>query len=263
MVKHSIGSKLFGMLRKKIKVSVFLIAVVAVTSIATSIRAGSSDIILCANKKTGALRYSKGGTCTKLESTLSINPNGAVGPVGPVGSVGTKGADGASGSDGSVGPQGPAGLSWKWVDLNGNQLGQFLDYSDSTFVYNDVIYGFNPSLSNDYSSNYANFMYTDTGCTIPLGTFFSRLGVQDVVYTAPGNDVNASPRIWWKATGVTGTLAGGVTFYRLVGYPGNCTSYTVKDAPTPDSYRGFSYQEVGVYSGSPPEYVAPVTVSRS
>ena len=249
--------------------SFLLVAVFAVTSFATSIRAGSPDIVLCANKKTGALRYSKGGTCTKLESTLSINPNGEVGPAGPAGAVGPKGADGASGSDGgnglngSTGPQGPAGLSWKWVDANGNQLGEFLDYSDSKFVYNNAIYGFNPSTSNDYSSNHARFMYVDAGCTIPLGTFFVSLGAQNVVYTSPGNDANASPRVWWRATGVTGTLSGGVTFYRFVGYPGSCTSYTVKDAPTLDSYRGFSYQEVAVYSGGPPMYVAPVLIARN
>ena len=101
----------------RLKLGFFLVAVVSITSFASTIRAGSSDIVLCANNKTGVLRYSKSGKCNnRLESVLTINPNGEVGPAGPAGS------DGGNGSSGSAGPQGPAGQSWKWVDANGNQL---------------------------------------------------------------------------------------------------------------------------------------------
>ena len=70
---------------QRLKIGALLVVAVATASFATSIRAGSSDIVLCANKKTGALRYSKGGSCSKLESILSISPNGEVGPAGPSG----------------------------------------------------------------------------------------------------------------------------------------------------------------------------------
>jgi hypothetical protein len=252
---------------KNHKLWVFLVVAIAVGSFATNIYAGSSKIVLCANKKTGALRYSKGGTCTKLESTLSINPNGEVGPVGPagpVGAAGPKGADGANGSDGgngsngSTGPQGPAGPGWKWVDANGNQLGEFIDYQHKTFMYNGAIYTFNALISNDYSNDYGNFLYTDASCTTPKGLLFGSYS-QQVVYSAPANNPDATPRVWWQTTNVTGTLAGGDSFYKFNSYTGGtCTLITVQNAPASDTYRGDTYVEVVNYSGSPPTYTAPV-----
>lgn len=257
---------------KNHKLWVLIVVAVAVGSFATNIYAGSSKIVLCANKKTGALRYSKGGTCTKLESILSINPNGEVGPVGPTGpagAVGPKGADGASGSDGgngangSTGPQGPAGLSWKWVDANGNQLGEFVDYSNRTFMYNGLVYVFNPLTSDDYSGNWRDFLYANSSCSIAKGVLHD-LKLQDAVFTAPGNEPAATPRVWWKATGLTRTLSGGETFYRYNDLPGGtCVSYTVQNAPASDFFRGATYSEVAIYSGSPPAYTAPVLLSRN
>ena len=253
---------------QKFKIGILLVVAVATASFASSIRAGSPDIVLCANKKTGALRYSKGGTCTKLESTLSINPNGEVGPVGPAGAAGPRGADGASGSgggngsNGSTGPQGPAGPSWKWVDANGNQIGEFIDYSFPKFMFNGMIYQFNPQLSNSYSLSYGNFIFIDSACTTPKGSF-TILDSQQAVFTTPGNDPNGAPRVWWRATGVTGTLAGGDTFYRFNDIPGGtCVPHTVQNSPTSDFYRGTKYYEVVVYSGVPPAYTAPVLLSR-
>jgi hypothetical protein len=254
---------------QKFKIGIFMVVAVATASFASSIRAGSPDIVLCANKKTGALRYSKGGTCTKLETKLSVNPNGEVGPAGPAGAVGPKGADGANGSDGgngsngSTGPQGPAGPSWKWVDANGNQLGEFIDYELRLFMHNGIIYGFNTLTSNDYSGEFASFLYTDSACTTPKGST-GRLTTQDAVYTAPGNDPDATPRVWWRATGVYRTFSGGDSFYRFNDFPGgSCTLYTVQNAPASDVFRGATYSEVAIYSGSPPVYTAPVLLSRN
>ena len=95
----------------KLKLGFLLVAAIAATSFASTIRAGSPDIVLCANKKSGVLRYSKSGSCSKQESLLSINPNGEVGPAGPAGPVGPAGPAGASGSDGGGGGSGPAGAT--------------------------------------------------------------------------------------------------------------------------------------------------------
>jgi len=254
----------------KLKLGFLLVVVVSMTSLASTIRAGSSDIVLCANKKSGVLRYSKSGKCkNRLEATLTINPNGQVGPAGPagpagpVGQTGASGSDGGNGANGSTGPQGPAGPSWKWVDANGNQLGEFIDYASRLFMHNGIIYGFNSLTSNDYSGDFASLLYTDSACTTPKGST-GRLTTQDAVYTAPGNDPDATPRVWWRATGVYRTISGGDSFYRFNDFPGgSCTLYTVQSAPASDVFRGATYSEVAIYLGSPPTYVAPVTISRN
>ena len=242
----------------RLKLGFFLVAVVSITSFASTIRAGSSDIVLCANNKTGVLRYSKSGKCNnRLESVLTINPNGEVGPAGPAGS------DGGNGSSGSAGPQGPAGQSWKWVDANGNQLGEFVDYSNRTFMYNGLVYEFNPLTSDDYSGNWRDFLYSNSSCSIAKGVLYG-LKLQDAVFTAPGNDPSATTRVWWKATGLTRTLVGGETFYKFNDLPGGtCVSYTVQNAPASDFYRGAKYSEVAIYSVNPPAYTAPVLLSRN
>ena len=251
----------------RLKLGFFLVAVVSITSFASTIRAGSSDIVLCANNKTGVLRYSKSGKCNnRLESVLTINPNGEAGPAGPAGPVGQTGAsgsDGGNGANGNTGPQGPAGLSWKWIDANGNQIGDFIDYFYPKFMFNGMIYQFNPQLSDNYASNHGNFIFIDSACTTPKGSP-SFLNSQQAVFTTSGNDPNGAPRVWWRATGVTGTHAGGDTFYRFNDISGGtCVPYTVQNAPTSDFYRGTKYYEVAVYSGSPPAYTAPVLLSRN
>ena len=254
----------------KLKLGFFLVAAVSIFSFASIIRASSSDVVLCANKNTAALRYSKSGKCNnRLESKLTINPNGEVGPVGPAGPAGPAGPTGASGSaggngaNGSTGPQGPAGTSLKWIDANGNQLGEFVDYNFRQFMHDGIIYSFDLLTSNDYSGEYVSPFYTDAACTIPKGRLF-RQSTQDTFYTAPGNDPDATPRTWWRPTGVYRTINGGDTFYRFDDSPGgNCVLYTVQNSPTGDSFRGKEYSEVVVYSGSPPTYVAPVALSSN
>jgi len=86
-----------------------------------------APLILCANKKTGALRLIPRGNCTTAETKYEINRTGpqglrgATGPAGPPGADGEDGADGqdgvdglngtpgADGAPGLPGPQGPQG----------------------------------------------------------------------------------------------------------------------------------------------------------
>jgi hypothetical protein len=74
-----------------------------------------APVILCANKKTGAVRIITRGNCTAAETKYEINKTGpqglrgATGPAGAPGTNGTNGRDGVDGQDGADGATGPAG----------------------------------------------------------------------------------------------------------------------------------------------------------
>ena len=85
-----------------ISASVALVAggVVAVSATPTS-------ITVCANKSSGAMRYSKAGKCNgKKETKLTL---GQQGPAGATGATGATGAAGAAGATGATGATGAAG----------------------------------------------------------------------------------------------------------------------------------------------------------
>ena len=266
----------------KVKFGFLLLVVVAISSFATSSFAGSSNIVLCANAKTGALKYSKSGSCSKQESKLSINPNGSIGPVGTIGSTGATGPKGETGSTGitgpkgetgstgiagpkgetgSTGPTGADGTSLAWEDANGKRLGVFIDYISRSFLHNGVVYVLNPAVTNDYSGMWSPVFYTNALCTIPKG----RLGValkQDVFYTTVADDWTATPQAWWKPTGVYRTMNAGDTLY-VYSTEGDCTLFTVQAAPAVDSWRDKQYSEVESFVGAPPSYVAPVQLVQN
>jgi hypothetical protein len=230
----------------------FLFSSISATSV---LSARGSTINLCADKKSGSLRYSKNANCRSSENKLEIDPNGEVGQTGPQGPAGPAGSDGSSGQ---TGPQGPAGSNLKWIDANGNQLGDFVDYRFPMFLYNGIVYNFSPLISNGYTGNYGNFLYTDASCTNPMGAT-GVLSTQVAVYSTSGNLLEATPRFWWRSTGVTRTIVAGDSFYRFNDFPGGaCVFYTVQNAPISDVFRGSTVTEVAVYSGIPPSYVSPV-----
>lgn len=59
-----------------------------------SVSAAPTSVVVCASKSTGALRYSKAGTCRATETKLTL---------------GQEGPAGATGATGATGPAGPAG----------------------------------------------------------------------------------------------------------------------------------------------------------
>ena len=257
-----------------------VITAVLVGAVTFANAAGDATLKACANKTTGAMRYLSRGSCKLTETSLSwsqMGPQGlsgpagpagpagaagAAGPAGPAGAAGASGSDGGGGSSGPAGATGPAGPRLKWIDANGNQVGELIDYTNNNFLYNDVIYNFNPTLSNDYSNNWSNLLYTNASCTTPKGAF-STWTTQQVFYTTVADDSDAVPQYWWRPTGVYGTFSAGDTFYSYSGNPKSCTLRTVASAPTPDVYRGSPYSQVAIYSGSPPSYTAPVLVAQS
>lgn len=101
--------------------------VVGGVGVVSAVTGSDTPIVACAHKKTGAMRYSAKGKCTKSESKLSLQapislaasqvagPKGDTGAAGPKGDTGPTGAKGDVGSigqnglEGDVGPQGPTG----------------------------------------------------------------------------------------------------------------------------------------------------------
>ena len=64
----------------------------------------SSKIVACANKTTGAMRYSKSAKCKKTETKVSWNlagTNGTAGAKGETGPAGAKGETGTAGTNGT------------------------------------------------------------------------------------------------------------------------------------------------------------------
>lgn len=59
-----------------------------------SVSAAPTSVVVCASKSTGALRYSKAGSCRATETKLTL---------------GQEGPAGATGATGATGPAGPAG----------------------------------------------------------------------------------------------------------------------------------------------------------
>jgi hypothetical protein len=101
----------------QIKKSLVAFGVVAVAvaglRVASAVSTTSeAPLILCANKKTGALRLIPRGNCTTAETKYEINktgPQGLRGATGPAGAPGTNGTNGRDGVDGQDGATGPAG----------------------------------------------------------------------------------------------------------------------------------------------------------
>ncbi len=84
-----------------------VVASVALGSVAgsfISVSASPTSVVVCASKSTGALRYSKAGTCRTTETKLTLGQQGPTGPAGATGATGATGPAGAAGTySGTVG----------------------------------------------------------------------------------------------------------------------------------------------------------------
>lgn len=174
--------------RDKIKFGFLLVVVVAISSFTTSIYAGSSEIVLCANVKTGSLRYSKGGSCSKQESRLSINPNGALGPAGPAGPAG------ANGSNSSVvSVQDATGTIFTYVGGAGCCTGAIL--------WNGLIWSLTSgAFSNNAIPTGIPVFFIDAACLIPIfGESFAEYNggtfIQATMVTTSDGNATATSRV--------------------------------------------------------------------
>ena len=88
-----------------------VIAGIAIGGVGGVIAASStkSKIVACANKKTGAMRYSKSGKCAKTETKVSWNIAGTNGTNGTADTAGAKGETGTTGAKGETGTTGTKG----------------------------------------------------------------------------------------------------------------------------------------------------------
>ena len=66
----------------------------------------TKTVTVCADKKTGMLRYAKNGKCAKTETKVLLNQTGADGVAGVAGATGAKGETGTAGANGTNGTNG-------------------------------------------------------------------------------------------------------------------------------------------------------------
>lgn len=79
-----------------------------------------TSVVVCANKASGALRYSKNGSCNGIrERKLTLNEQGTTGMIGGTGATGGTGASGTPGTSGTTGASGTAGTSGTPGDAGG------------------------------------------------------------------------------------------------------------------------------------------------
>lgn len=85
-------------LSKRLTIVIVAVALGAGGVAAARAATPGSTVTVCANKSSGALRYSKGGACRLTETKLVL------GQTGPTGATGATGSTGATGASGSVSP---------------------------------------------------------------------------------------------------------------------------------------------------------------
>jgi len=178
----------------KVKLGFLLVVVVAISSFATSIYAGSSNIVLCANVKTGSLRYSKGGACSKQESKLSINPNGVAGPSGAVGPVGSAGAVGPAGSSGKN------GLNSVYLQDAAGTIFTYVPNTYTNILWNGSLWILNSgTFSNSTLPALPAVYFLDAACSIPIfeRNYYYGFGIssQSTMVTTSDGNVLATSRV--------------------------------------------------------------------
>lgn len=97
--------------------------VVGGVGVVSAVTGTDTPIVACADKKTGAMRYSAKGKCKKserklsLQAPISLAASQVAGPKGDTGATGSAGAKGDTGSTGPQGATGPAGTGLNTVPV--------------------------------------------------------------------------------------------------------------------------------------------------
>lgn len=92
--------------------------------VVSAVTSADKPIVACADKKTGAMRYSAKGKCKKSERKLSLQAPTSLtatqvaGPKGDTGATGPAGAPGTNGDTGPTGNTGPAGTGLNTVPVS-------------------------------------------------------------------------------------------------------------------------------------------------
>jgi hypothetical protein len=197
---------------KKIHLIFIAFGLIAVTSFSSALNARGSTVTLCANTKSGALRYIKSGNCKSSENKLEIDQNGEVGqtgPQGPAGPAGPAGADGSNGADGS------SALSFFLQDSVGAKFiwtGQYILWNG--FAWN---YGWDPNNQSQIAGG-AAYYYLDASCSTPIfpGSGWAKnVGVQSAVITTSDLSYTGTIQSGWKRKGPLLAIDPSAVYYRL------------------------------------------------
>lgn len=95
------------------KIVVAVVAAVVASGVGAFVVASAveNSVVVCSAKSSGALRYSKDGSCGATETKLTLNSQGTTGVAGAAGLAGTTGVAGAKGATGATGATGSAGVA--------------------------------------------------------------------------------------------------------------------------------------------------------
>lgn len=95
------------------KIVVAVVAAVVASGVGAFVVASAveNSVVVCSAKSSGALRYSKDGSCGATETKLTLNSQGTTGVAGAAGLAGTTGVAGAKGATGATGSAGVAGAA--------------------------------------------------------------------------------------------------------------------------------------------------------
>lgn len=255
--------------QSKFRLAGVFIAGLLIAGFVTTARADQNSttvIVACANNRTGVLRYSTNGRCSRTtERPLTWNisgptgpagPAGLQGPVGAAGQQGPAGSDGSDGSDGAPGATGPAGR-FVAVDNTGKTLGPLI-YRNYIVVNSGVFY-FDGTTSNGWGANAASFRYSDNTCSTPIA-IMSRASLDFRFYntTDRSDDFSKLDR-WWKPTGTyTTTDTGDTVYVNGDGDPPSCRTVTV---PVGASVYRTAWSLI-TSADAPPTYTAPVRIEE-
>jgi hypothetical protein len=184
---------------------------------ATSVlNARGSTVTLCANKKTGALRYIKNGSCRSSENRIELDQNGEVGQTGPQGPQGPQGPAGPAGSDGANGANGANGSNASSVMLQDATGAKFV-WVPNHIYWNGYFWPFQSPLrgGNSYDESLPSY-YIDSACTRPIypASGMVRIdGPQVALITTTDRTVNGQILSGWRRVGSPLAIQRSSTYY--------------------------------------------------
>ena len=202
---------------KRAHLILLIVGVISATSCSSALYARGSTVTLCANKKSGALRYIKSGNCRSSENKLEIDQNGELGQMGPQGQQGPAGPAGPAGSDGANGANGLNASSVMLQDATGAKFVWVPNY----IFWNGMMWPFVSSIQG--SNSYINSMpyyYIDAACTQPIypTTGMVRVdGPQVALITTSDRTVNGQILHGWKQTGTLQAIQRASSYYHWGG----------------------------------------------
>ncbi len=207
-------------LMKRVNLVLLIVGVFALTNFSSALYARGSTVTLCANKKTGSLRYINNGNCRSSENKIQLDQNGEVGQTGPQGPQGPTGPAGPAGADGANGANGANGSNASSVMLQDATGAKFVWVPNYIF-WNGMMWPFVSSIQG--SNSYINSMpyyYIDSACTQPIYPTSGMVridGPQVALITTSDRTVNGQILHGWRQTGTLQAIQRASSYYHWGG----------------------------------------------